>query len=45
VFADAEPGTAFWYENSSGLVEIAVSRGSAARDLGLVVGMPVSWVA
>ena len=27
----SEPGTAFWYENSSGLVEIAVNRGSAAR--------------
>jgi hypothetical protein len=45
VFADAEPGTAFWYENSSGLVEIAVNRGSAVRDLGLAVGTPVSWAA
>lgn len=43
VFADAEPGSAFWYENSSGLVEVAVNRGSAARELGLAVGMPVSW--
>lgn len=45
VFADAPPGTAFWYENSSGLVEIAVNHGSAARELGLAVGTPVSWVA
>ncbi len=45
VFADAEPGTAFWYENSSGLIEIAVNRGGAARELGLTVGAPVSWAA
>jgi S-adenosylmethionine hydrolase len=45
VFADAEPGTAFWYENSSGLVEVAVNRGSAAAALGLVVGAPVGWAA
>jgi S-adenosylmethionine hydrolase len=45
VFADAEPGTPFWYENSSGLIEIAVNRGSVARDLGLAVGMPVAWAA
>lgn len=43
VFAEAAPGTAFWYENSSGLVEIAVSGGSAARELGLAVGTPVAW--
>jgi S-adenosylmethionine hydrolase len=43
VFAEVAPGTAFWYENSSGLVEIAVSGGSAARTLGLVVGTPVAW--
>lgn len=36
------PGALFWYENSSGLVEIAVSRGSAARQLSLDVGIPVS---
>ncbi|MGH8701492.1 MAG: SAM hydroxide adenosyltransferase [Burkholderiales bacterium] len=45
VFAEAEPGTAFWYENSSGLVEIAVNRGSAARELALAAGMPVAWAA
>ncbi|HWP95063.1 MAG TPA: SAM-dependent chlorinase/fluorinase [Gammaproteobacteria bacterium] len=41
VFEAAAPGTAFWYRNSCGLVEIAVNRGSAARALGLEVGMPV----
>ncbi len=43
VFAEAAPGAAFWYENSSGLVEIAVNQGNAARELGLAVGTPVSW--
>lgn len=33
----------FWYENSMGLVEIAVPRGSAARKLRLKVGSPVAW--
>ncbi|MDN5869298.1 MAG: SAM-dependent chlorinase/fluorinase, partial [Nitrococcus sp.] len=37
-FADVTPGTAFWYCNSIGLVEIAVNQGSAARRLGLQVG-------
>jgi S-adenosylmethionine hydrolase len=45
VFAEVEPDSAFWYENSIGLVEIAVNRGSAAGELGLGVGMPVSWAA
>jgi S-adenosylmethionine hydrolase len=31
-------GEAFWYENSNGLVEIAVSQGSAAGALGMGVG-------
>ena len=43
VFAAVEPGTAFWYENSSGLVEIAVNHGSAAAELGLAVGTSVAW--
>jgi S-adenosylmethionine hydrolase len=43
VFAEAPPGAPFWYRNSSGLVEIAVNRGHAARALGLEVGTPVSW--
>jgi len=32
-FSDAEPGQGLWYENSSGLVEIAINQGSAARTL------------
>jgi len=43
VFAEVPPGAAFWYENSSGLVEIAVNQGDAARALGLGVGTPVAW--
>jgi S-adenosylmethionine hydrolase len=41
VFSDAMTGQAFWYENSIGLVEIAVNRGSAASQLGVHVGNPV----
>lgn len=37
-FSDAAKGEAFWYENSSGLVEIAANRASAAQLLGLKVG-------
>jgi S-adenosylmethionine hydrolase len=33
-------GTAFWYANSSGLVEIAVNRGRADRQLGIAAGTP-----
>ncbi len=39
-FSDVGPGQPFWYENSSGLVEIAVNRGFADEDLGLDVGDP-----
>jgi S-adenosylmethionine hydrolase len=42
VFAEAPKGTAFWYVNSAGLVEIAANRASAAELLGLAVGTPVS---
>jgi len=38
VFSDVPYGTPFWYENSIGLIEIAVNRGSAALMLGLKVG-------
>lgn len=38
VFSAVTPGMPFWYENSIGLVEIAVNRGSAARTLELHVG-------
>lgn len=43
VFAATPVGTAFWYENSCGLVEIAVNRGAAAAALGLQVGSKVAW--
>jgi S-adenosylmethionine hydrolase len=38
------PGTAFWYENSNGLAEIAVNRGRADRDLGLGIGSVVEII-
>jgi S-adenosylmethionine hydrolase len=41
-FSDLPPGTAFWYENSNGLVEIAVNQGRADRDLGLTVGTEIT---
>lgn len=43
-FSAANPGTAFWYENSLGLIEIAVNQGRAATLLGLRPGSPVMVV-
>ncbi len=43
VFAEAAEGAAFWYENSQGLVEIAVNCGSAAKLLELEIGDRVAW--
>ena len=43
VFSAVPPGTAFWYANSEGLVEIAVNCDSAGQTLGLEVGEPVGW--
>jgi S-adenosylmethionine hydrolase len=37
-------GTAFWYVNSNGLVEIAVNQGRADRVLGIAVGAAVTIV-
>src|SRR5262245_40996310 len=37
-FSDRPARTAFWYENSNGLAEIAVNQGRADRELGLTVG-------
>jgi S-adenosylmethionine hydrolase len=37
-FSSVPEGAAFWYENSNGLVEIAVNRGRAAEVLGLAIG-------
>ena len=44
VFADAPKGSAFWYENSIGLVEIAANRAGAAGLLGIGVADPVTIV-
>jgi S-adenosylmethionine hydrolase len=41
-FSAAPEGEPFWYENSSGLAEVAVNRGSAAERLGLAPGAPVA---
>ncbi|RTZ71591.1 MAG: hypothetical protein DSZ00_10020 [Gammaproteobacteria bacterium] len=40
-FADVPPGEAFWYENSLGLVEVAVNRGRSDTTLGVQVGTPI----
>jgi S-adenosylmethionine hydrolase len=40
-FGEVPPGDPLWYENSNGLVEIAVNQGSAAQRLGLVIGSAV----
>jgi len=42
-FGDRPPGTAFWYENSNGLAEIAVNQGRADA-LGLAVGSAVAII-
>lgn len=42
-FDDVSPGTAFWYENSIGLAEIAANQCSAAAMFGLAVGDPVAF--
>ena len=43
-FSDLPVSTPFWYENSNGLVEIAVNEGRADRELGLAIGTPVEIV-
>jgi S-adenosylmethionine hydrolase len=43
VFSEAAEGEAFWFENSQGLVEIAVNCGSAAQLLRLKIGDGVAW--
>jgi S-adenosylmethionine hydrolase len=44
VYAEAPPGAAFWCGNSAGLVEIAVSGGSAAERVGLKLGDAVGVI-
>lgn len=41
-FGEAPRGAAFWYENSSGMIEIAVNQGHAGEALGLAIGTPVT---
>ncbi len=45
VFSEAPDGTPFWYENSEGLIEIAMNRASAAERLRLEIGTPLAWAA
>jgi len=44
-FADVAAGQGFWYENSNGLVELAVNRGRADEILQLAVGDEVTLLA
>lgn len=41
-FGDAPAGAAVWYENSSGLAELAITQGSAAGSCGLRIGTAVA---
>ena len=41
-FSDLPPGVPFWYQNSVGLVEIAVNQGSAYEQLQLDVGTKIN---
>lgn len=43
-FSDVMPGEGFWYENSSGLVEIAINQGNAAHMLGVNIGDKVTEI-
>lgn len=43
-FSEAAENAVFWYENSQGLVEIAVNSGSAATLLALNIGDRVGWI-
>lgn len=43
-FCQVAEGDALWYENSMGLVEIAVNRGRADRELGLVPGLTIRFL-
>jgi len=40
-FAEADSGQLFWYENSNGLVEIALNQGNAATGSGACIGSPI----
>jgi len=40
-FSNVSTGQSFWYENSNGLVEIAVNLGSANKILNITIGHPI----
>jgi hypothetical protein len=42
-FSDVEEQQAFWYKNSSGLIEIAINKGRAERQLSLKLGMQIDF--
>ncbi|HIF52335.1 MAG TPA: hypothetical protein EYQ42_12555 [Thiotrichaceae bacterium] len=42
-FSDVNVGKSFWYENSNGLVEIAVNQGSVCDDLNLKIGSEIIY--
>ena len=42
-FSEVPKRSSFWYENASGLIEIAVNGGRADEVLGTRIGDPVSW--
>jgi hypothetical protein len=41
-FSEVAEGAPFWFENSNGLIEIAVNQGRADQALGLGLGSPVT---
>jgi S-adenosylmethionine hydrolase len=43
VFSDVPTGSACWYENSIGLVEIVINGGRAADQLALKIGDPIEF--
>jgi S-adenosylmethionine hydrolase len=43
-FGDLSPGTAFWYQNSNGLAEIAVASGRADQTLGIAIGAKLTII-
>lgn len=43
-FSAVPPGSTFWYENSNGVVEIAVNQGRADQTFGLAIGDVVEVV-
>ncbi len=44
-YAEVAKGTCFWYQNSSGLVELAINQGNAGRRYNLRVGLRLEIIA